>query len=304
MQNNYGIHVDNEVLTVSVIVPFFETEYEILQRLVHSIDSQTYPHEKIQLILIDNNKLPTNYKFEKLDIKLIQLHIEKPGSYTARNAGIKNAKTDVIAFTDADCIPSVDWLSNAIETLKESSDYKIVGGDIIITFKKPFNPTIIEDFDRRTHLRQDRYLSQGYTATANLVTWAAVFQEVGLFDENMLSGGDDLWCRVARSKGFQVEGCKLAIVYHEARNTLFGIIVKNRRACGKEFIVNKLYKSKYDCICYELKIISNRWKRLWDQKHKTLFFRKIGLSIVFLLIETTRIIEFLRLYHGTQMERR
>lgn len=38
------------------------------------------------------------------------VRVERPGLSRARNAGIRHADTEVVAFTDDDCVPATDWL--------------------------------------------------------------------------------------------------------------------------------------------------------------------------------------------------
>lgn len=57
---------------------------------------------------------------ERFDGRVVCVREARPGSYAARNAGLHVARGDVYAFTDADCIPTPDWLTTGLATFKES----------------------------------------------------------------------------------------------------------------------------------------------------------------------------------------
>jgi glycosyltransferase involved in cell wall biosynthesis len=42
----------------------------------------------------------------------------RPGSYAARNTGIELARGDILAFTDADCLPAADWIEHGLAALQ------------------------------------------------------------------------------------------------------------------------------------------------------------------------------------------
>ncbi|MEQ8961723.1 MAG: glycosyltransferase family A protein, partial [Coleofasciculus sp. C2-GNP5-27] len=58
-----------------------------------------------------------------------------PGSYAARNKGISLAKGEVIAFTDADCIPDAKWLESGLHRLLTIPDCGLVAGRVELFFQ-------------------------------------------------------------------------------------------------------------------------------------------------------------------------
>ena len=68
-------------------------------------------------------------------------------------------------------------------------------------------------------------INRGVAATANLFVKAEVFESIGLFPDNVKSGGDVQWTARATEKGFLLVYDAQTIVYHPAR--LFGeLLVK------------------------------------------------------------------------------
>lgn len=99
---------------ISIIVPVYKAE-QYLNRCVKSILEQTY--QDFELILVDDGS-PDNSpilcdKWAEKDSRVQAIHKENGGASSARNAGLKIAKGDWIAFADSD-----DWLDKtALKTL-------------------------------------------------------------------------------------------------------------------------------------------------------------------------------------------
>lgn len=94
---------------ISVIVPVYKAE-QYLKRCVKSILEQTY--QDFELILVDDGS-PDNSpslcdEWAKNDNRIHVIHKENGGASSARNAGLKAAKGNWIAFADSD-----DWLDKA-----------------------------------------------------------------------------------------------------------------------------------------------------------------------------------------------
>ncbi len=121
----------------SVIIPVLN-DVDRLRLCLAALDSQTYPKERFEVIVVDNGSavdprdaLPVNAP----PTQVFVLREEQPGSYAARNRGIAMAHGEVLAFTDADCVPRPDWIEHGIATLQRLSAAAIVAGHIDLTVK-------------------------------------------------------------------------------------------------------------------------------------------------------------------------
>ncbi len=153
---------------------------------------------------------------------------DRPGSYTARNAGIAasgsatsgsaaGGPSDVLAFTDADCIPGPRWLAAAEEAIDGGID--LVAGRVAPIVSE--RPSLWEKFDAGHHVDQRKYVEEcGFGATANLVVRRAVFAAAGTFDARLRSGGDREFCLRATRAGFRLGYAPDAVVSHHSRRSL------------------------------------------------------------------------------------
>lgn len=91
---------------ISVIVPVYKVE-KYLDRCISSIANQTY--KNLEIILIDDgspDRCPQMCdEWEKKDSRIKVIHKENGGASAARNAGLKAATGQYIAFVDSD-----DWI--------------------------------------------------------------------------------------------------------------------------------------------------------------------------------------------------
>ena len=99
---------------ISVIVPVYKAE-QYLERCVKSILEQTY--QNFELIVVDDGSPDGSPilcdKWAEKDSRVHVIHKKNGGASSARNAGLKIAKGNWIAFADSD-----DWLNEtALKTL-------------------------------------------------------------------------------------------------------------------------------------------------------------------------------------------
>ncbi len=219
---------------VSVIVPVFN-DAKRLKICLDALEHQTYPKHLYEVIVVDNGS-DKNEDIEGVVAQFgqaIASYESIPGSYAARNKGISLAKGEVIAFTDADCIPALDWIENGVRNLLQVPNCGLVAGKIEIFFKDSSHITPVELYESITAFPQKKLLEQQRGgATANVFTFKKVIEKVGLFNPNLKSNGDLEWGRRVYSSGYQQIYADDTCVAHPARYSLKELYRRTIRLVG------------------------------------------------------------------------
>jgi len=218
---------------ISVIIPVYN-DPERIEIALNALLKQTYPQPLFEIIAIDNASTDTTPKiiesFCTRYPNLIKMAVESKiqSSYAARNQGIKQAKGDVLAFIDSDCIPDAKWIetgSNALQ--KENAS---CGGGHVDFFFKAEVPNIFEHYDAGRKMNQKVFIEKnGFAATANFFVYRSLFDKYGLFRHNLISGGDYEFGRRLTEGGEKMVYIRNAIVHHPARNSWQSIMKKCKR---------------------------------------------------------------------------
>jgi cellulose synthase/poly-beta-1,6-N-acetylglucosamine synthase-like glycosyltransferase len=226
---------------ISVIVPVFNGE-KTIDECIKSLLNLEYPKERYETIIVDNNSTDNTRQIVKKYPVTLLLETKR-GSYAARNAGIRAAKGDILAFTDSDCIVDKNWLEHIIKKF-DNAEVGGVGGKVIA-----YNPiTIVEQYTAKFSgdLDQETFMSykEPFIITANAAYRRDVLYKIGRFDESFLSGGDmDLGWRVFW-QGFKIVYEPKAIVYHKHRTTLKGLFFQSFKYAEGHVRLFKKYGNK------------------------------------------------------------
>jgi glycosyltransferase AglE len=199
---------------VTIIIPAYNSEKTINQ-LLESLLIQSYPKLLIDIIVVDNNsKDNTREIVKKFPVKLLEEN-KIQSSYAARNKGIKEARGEVVAFIDSDCIASDKWIEEGIKTLYlKSAD--LAGGRVEFIYSN--RKSAAEIYDSKTNMQIESNISErGVAKTANLFVRSFVFDKIGLFPYHAKSGGDVYWTSLATKSGLNIAYAADAIVKHPAR---------------------------------------------------------------------------------------
>jgi glycosyltransferase involved in cell wall biosynthesis len=137
------------------------------------------------------------------------------GSYAARNRGLAEARGTLLAFTDADCLPGRDWIERGIQAL-EPDDVDLAAGRVEMPLGTRPSAAALIDFVR--HLDQERAVGDGFGATANLWVKRRVFEQVGRFNDRLISGGDTEFGHRALAAGARLVYRPDLRVVHPARS--------------------------------------------------------------------------------------
>jgi glycosyltransferase involved in cell wall biosynthesis len=204
---------------VSVIIPVYN-DLKRLKICLQALHQQTYPLDKYEIIVIDNG---SDYEIKPLIADYSQVKTvreNRPGSYTARNYGLSVAQGEIIAFTDADCIPQNNWLEAGVKNFLAHPNCGVLGGKIKIFAKNSYQPNAVELYESIYALSQKYHVEVGgFAATANLFTSKEVIAKVGNFDEKLKSGGDKDWCYKVTKSGYKIIYSEATCIAHPARHS-------------------------------------------------------------------------------------
>jgi cellulose synthase/poly-beta-1,6-N-acetylglucosamine synthase-like glycosyltransferase len=203
--------------SVSVVVPAYNVE-ETVGAWLDSLLAQTYPQEKVELIVVDNASTDaTPDVLRSYDGRIRVLRERKRGPAAARNAGLSAARGELVAFTDADCIVDADWLRHIVASLDDPA-VGATGGTILAA--RPCN--WVERFGEaiHDHRKSIERFRPPYVITMNWCSRLSVLRRLDVFDERFRRAEDvDLSYRLVEA-GYSLVFQPDAIVYHRNARTL------------------------------------------------------------------------------------
>jgi len=153
----------------SVIIATYE-RHKKLASLMRLLAKQSFVD--FEVIIIDQSKTQWGLQFADFGFDVFYQHTDIKGAVKARNTGSMFSTGRVLAFTDDDCEPQIDWLARAYEHFEEND---IIGIEGVVKSDHAQNP------DYRT-VSNEGFEGVGFM-TANLFITSEVFRRINGFDE-------------------------------------------------------------------------------------------------------------------------
>lgn len=199
---------------ISIIVPAHDAA-DTLPTLLDRVAAQSLPAGDFELIVVDDcSSDDTVSVVERSGFAHLIRADRRAGSFGARNLGAAVARGEYLAFTDADCVPDSDWLEQALAAFEDPGLELAAGGIGIPLGRAPSTAALI---DSARCLDQERYVREGFGATANLVLRRELFDRVGGFNGTLVSGGDTEFGHRALAAGASVRYLAQARIEHQPR---------------------------------------------------------------------------------------
>lgn len=294
---------------VSVIIPVFN-DSERLKICLQALENQTYPQKFYEIIVVDNGSIENIKVLVNNFAQALTTYENTPGSYAARNQGISIAKGEILAFTDSDCIPALDWIEKGVKSLLNTPNCGLVAGRIDFFFKNPEEPTPVELYESvELSFEQDINIKdKHFGVTANLFTFKHVIDHIGAFNANLKSGGDREWGERVFQAGYQQIYADDVFVKHPARHSFAQLYTRMARFVGGQ---HDLMMSKNPSLSeiisdflQALKPPFRSFYRIWKNQQLHGYKQKLQFISVMFFIRYVVIVEKLGLYFGASSKRK
>jgi len=195
---------------ISVIIPVYNAE-KYIDNLLHSLMNQDFPKNNFEIIIVNDGSTDNTcsqllrWKMEVHNFNIISIPNSGPG--IARNKGVEIAKGEIIAFTDADCIPPLDWLKRIYEEFEKNPEICIVYGAVSSNIRGKLLPFFIS-FE----------IKGEYISPSNMAIKKECFISLKGFDPSFSYLAEDWeFTYRVKKKGVKIKFCENIKVYHPHR---------------------------------------------------------------------------------------
>ncbi|WP_066874761.1 glycosyltransferase family 2 protein [Clostridium mediterraneense] len=195
-----------------------------------------------EILVVDNNSTDnTKEIIEQLKLKFSNLKYifeEKQGLSCARNRGILESTTELVAFIDDDVIVEKGYVKSILEYF--INDNNVCAGGKIYTIwhqDKPawFNDGFFSIIGETKYGNSNRVLvNEEYPYGGNMFFRKSIFDKIGVFDEKLGLNGDEI------VMGEEVDLCS------RIRNLNYEIYYLNNAVVGHRVHFNKVNKQYID----------------------------------------------------------
>jgi glycosyltransferase involved in cell wall biosynthesis len=186
---------------VSIIIPAYNAA-EFMGETLDSVFAQTYKNWEV--IVVNDGSSDTarlEQVLKRYPSKLIYTKQENQGAAVARNAGLRAANGELVAFLDADDRWLPAFLEKQINLLKSNNADVVFADAILFGDSRLDGRTFMQLNPLTREVTAENLLGLKVTVlTSTVLARKAVIFEVGLFDVSLRRGQDfDLWLRLAKA---------------------------------------------------------------------------------------------------------
>jgi mycofactocin system glycosyltransferase len=232
--------------SVTVIIPDRDRKKALLE-CIESVLAQDYASDRIEVIVIDDgSKHDVKDLAGAFPCKLLT-NTESRGQSYCRNLGVRQAKGEILAFLDSDCVAGRSWLK-ALVPCFQWDKAGAVGGyvdgysqkSLLDRYEKAFSPLNLGRFI----LRGGKGASTFYVPTCNLLVRRKAFWEAGGMREELHVGEDVDFSWKMRDAGWEELYVPSGTVMHKHRNKLEAMLRRRAFYGTSEAILYRLHPDR------------------------------------------------------------
>jgi len=215
-----GVSPVCEYPLVSIIIPVRNRPEEIKECL-NSLGDLDYPSERFEMIVVDDaSDDQTPVVVSEFPARLIALEKHKQASF-CRNLAAREARGDILAFLDSDCLAASLWLKELIPVFKDPS-LGAIGGMV----DSYFDEKSLDRYEKvKSSLNMGPWMKRSskenpffYVPSCNLLVKRDLFLGHEGFREDFHVGEDVDLCWRLQNHGYHVEYRPTGKIFHKHRN--------------------------------------------------------------------------------------
>ncbi len=103
---------------ISIIVPAYNAE-KTLAECLDALLAQSLPRDRYEVIVVDDGSTDRTAEIAtRYPVRVVR-RARNAGPAAARNRGVREAHGEIVLFTDADCVPSTQWIARMVAPFAE-----------------------------------------------------------------------------------------------------------------------------------------------------------------------------------------
>lgn len=210
-------------LKVSVVIPNLHSP--VIDQTLASLRAQAFDLSQAEVLVVGQDK----HDVVDEDALVRSIPTDRPLiQAVSRNIGARQARGDILLFTDADCIADPAWMDTLVARF-DDPNVQLVGGGVQFPGRQYWtlcdNIAILYEW-----LSAGRRGKRAYLASLNLGIRRSSWEQLGGFDESFVKAEDTELSLRARVAGYELYFEPQAVVVHQppaSRNRLRQIVKRS-----------------------------------------------------------------------------
>jgi GT2 family glycosyltransferase len=174
------MHTPEPTPRISIVVPT-RNRHSAIRDCVNACLRSEYRHHLFEVVVIDDGSKPPIADFGVANVRVIRQ--QPAGPAAARNSGIRAAAGQWIAFTDDDCRPRADWLSELEKACSRYPDALIGGSTVNALTANPYSTTS-QFLVSYLYYYFEKFPKQRFFTSSNMAASREQLLNIGGFDES------------------------------------------------------------------------------------------------------------------------
>lgn len=231
--------------SISLVIPVYNDPQGIRTTLDSVLEHTAVP---VEILVVDNASTDETPRIideyaTRYDPVIHLTEDSVQSSYAARNTGLERANGELICFLDADIEVESEWLETAIDEINDSDAQYLAPN---IELKTRPRASLASRYNETSGFPVEQFIEKHhYAPTACLFVTRELLDDVGTFDDRLVSGGDMEFGNRVHAAGYELHYAPELTVYHPTRKSFESLITRNIRIGRGHCQLQRYYPDRY-----------------------------------------------------------